>query len=240
MKGHVPGLIGDQNTVGHAMNNGLNPAFFRGDVLQALFPFPAEALRLDLQGPLFQCPADHQTQLIGGKGFGHDIVGPPLHGFHGQFHSGLAGNDDHDSVRYFFLQALQQFQAVHLRHHQVQQDQVVGFLLEKLPGLGPVFHQCQAQVFPGQQALDAVPDDLFVIDDQQGIGGSGGSHLFFRDLFPRAVDGQPDDKGGPLVYPAGYLDGAPVLLDDAVNRTQSQTDPFAHLLGGEKRVKNFG
>ena len=45
---------------------------------------------------------------------------------------------------------------------------------------------------------------------------------------------------GALAYLAGYFDPTLVLLDDAINRCQSQPRAFANLLRGEERLENAG
>jgi hypothetical protein len=53
------------------------------------------------------------------------------------------------------------------------------------------------------------------------------------------VPGQVYPEGRALVRFAVNVDETVVLLDDAVNRGQSQAGAFARLLGGEKRLEKF-
>src|SRR5260370_36613428 len=51
---------------------------------------------------------------------------------------------------------------------------------------------------------------------------------------------QVNMEGRPVADFRGNLDVTVALADNAIDRGQSQTGPFAHFLGGEKRLKNAG
>jgi hypothetical protein len=65
--------------------------------------------------------------VIQGKGFGHVVVGPHLHGLHGVVHVAVAGDDDYLDLGGELLELGQQVQAAAVGKPHVEQRDIKGF-----------------------------------------------------------------------------------------------------------------
>ena len=108
---------------------------------------------------------DGHQDLIVFKGLQDVVEGPLLHGGDGLLHGAEGGHDDHRQVRIKAVQLLQEFDAAHLGHLHVRQDQVqVGGAgdLEGLRGAGggeDLIARLTQQGLHDRQIIDFVVND---------------------------------------------------------------------------------
>ena len=81
---------------------------------------------------------------------------------------------------------------------------------------------------------------LFVLDEEDPFptAGFGGGFQFFRQGLFRSDGRKEDPEGGALSVGFIQLNPTLVLLNDTIDRCESQPGPLAGLLGGEKGIKN--
>ena len=111
-------------------------------------------------------PVDFDDQLLVVPGLGEIIVGAQLQRVHRGLHAAVGR--DHEDRRLFIAlpDLLQHLHAAHVRHHQVQQDQVVGVGGELVQAFGAVLGGIGDVAFGGQQQFQAFADIDLVVDDQ--------------------------------------------------------------------------
>ena len=73
---------------------------------------------------MLQGLGDGHQDLFVFEGLQDVVEGPFLHGGDGLFHGAEGGHDDHRQVRIEPVQLIQEFDAAHLGHLHVRQDQV--------------------------------------------------------------------------------------------------------------------
>ena len=141
---------------------------FVGDLLDPL-PFPA--VELDLLERLL----DVDFQLGEMERLGEVVVGAMLHRLDGGLDAAVGGEHDGFELRLTFLELLQELDAVHARHVQVEQGDVAA---------GRQHLQCffagagrrDVQALLLKALAKRLPQLLVVIDDQQADGGVRGCH----------------------------------------------------------------
>ena len=115
--------------------------------------------------------------------------------------------------------------AVHAGHLQVGQHDVEVLAAEGLEGLLGRGEAAGREIAQPQVGLQQVAHAPLVIDDEDSW------------LHGLAPSGKKTVKQLPSSGPAGHVDPAAVLLDDAVGDRQPQSGAFADLLGGEERLE---
>ena len=108
---------------------------------------------------------DLDQQLFVIPGLGEIIVGAGLERVHGHFHRTVGGDHENRSFRIALANLAEHFHAGTVRHHEVQQNQVVvaGFGLWQT--LGAVWRQVHVVAFNAQQSLEAFADIRFIVHD---------------------------------------------------------------------------
>ena len=139
----------------------------------------------------------------------------------------------------------QHFHAGHVRHHQVEQDQIVACDLQLLQAFGGVGGQFDAVALDGQQRLQALADIGFVVDDED-LPLESARKLEERSVyaavtgFPavcRASQGSSRRKQCAAAAAAFEdFDRAAMLLNDTVCHRKPEAGAFARRLGGEERI----
>ena len=103
-------------------------------------------------------------QFVFGKGFLHIIHGAEFHRIDGGFDRRISG--DHNDVRFrsVMLYTLHHVQAVHLRHFQIGEDEIILVLLHKTQRFKPVFDRVNRVACGHQDLSKAVEHDCFIVD----------------------------------------------------------------------------
>jgi hypothetical protein len=65
-----------------------------------------------------------------------------------------------------FFDPAQDFEAVHVGHHDIQDHHIVRILLDLAQRLPTVLHGLDLEVIAGENTQAASNDDLFVVDDE--------------------------------------------------------------------------
>ena len=92
-----------------------------------------------------------------------------------------------------------------------------------------------------QGILEQFSEDLFIFHQEDGFRAAQGLLLrgFVLEKFHEIPHRrQVNLEGGSLAGPAGDLDKAAALFDDAIDRGEPQSGAAAHILGGKERFKN--
>lgn len=106
-----------------------SPAFFFEDLFDLFFGLFFHDQHLLGLGLL-----DLFRQLIQIGRFFQEIHGPQFHGLDALLHGGVAGEENDLQLRSLGLEDLERLQAVDPRHHQVQDDHVIGLLFHLFQG----------------------------------------------------------------------------------------------------------
>ena len=114
---------------------------------------------------------DQAGQVIGVEGLHDVVVGAVLERLHRGLHGSVAGHDDDDDVRIDLADLAVQLQAVHAGHLDVQQGQVPALARQLQQRLARAVGGVHAVAFFLEPFSQRVPDDVFVVDDQDaGLG----------------------------------------------------------------------
>jgi hypothetical protein len=109
---------------------------------------------------------DEQAQAVEVHRLGEVVVGALAHRAHRGVDGGPAGQDDHRNPGHLLLQRGQQAEPVHVRHHEIGDDQGRAHrcrFLQRLPSLGGDV----GGIPPGaEDRLERDPRILLVVDDQ--------------------------------------------------------------------------
>ncbi len=169
-----PGFAGDQNGraagrhLGHQVQDLQHALAFADDVGEAvaLLQGALELEILALQAALRDHALDLDQQLFVVPGLGEVVVGAALECLHREFHRSVSG--DHDDWRLVVLRAdfLEHLHTALVRHHQVEQNQIVGRLLQPPLPIGCVHAQLHAVILRGEQSFQSLANIRFVVDDQ--------------------------------------------------------------------------
>jgi hypothetical protein len=116
-----------------------------------------------------------------------------------------------------FLDPLQHFHAVDLRHHDVEHEDIDRRLfLDALQRLQPAARRIDVEVAAGERAQAAAHDDLLVIDDQNPL-------LHCR---PRFVASSPPLAGGSSGRYTRNVEPSPGLLSTSITPPCASTMPW--------------
>jgi len=121
------------------------------------------------QGIMLDRLVNRDNQFVVGKGLGQIIKGAGLHGGYRLINLGKGGNHDHRQITIYFLDGLEELQAIHTRHLHVGDHQVEIH----------IFHQGQSLIASGsgKDLKSLVTQQLgkndqivwFIINDQYGM-----------------------------------------------------------------------
>ena len=146
---------------------------------RALPLHPVALVEAELEAPvllrelaLAERVARHEQQALAVGRLLDEVVGAELGGLHGRGHRAVPGEDHHRGRGLLGLEGLQDLHAVHLRHLDVEEDEVRRLPLDHLEG---------GLAVGGQQAL--VP---FVLEDHAQRGADGLLVVDHEDLGLRA------------------------------------------------------
>ena len=148
-----------------------------------------------------QLGPDPGQQLHGVEGLGHIVVGPHVQSQHLVRVLGLGRQQDHRQI-VALPQAGHGGDAVHPRHHHVQQDQVHLLPVQQPQGLIAVIGRQHPVALGGQIDVQGRHDVLFIVADQDGVHGD---RLSFLGLHRRQTAGQ---KGSSSSRPRPRRDAA--------------------------------
>jgi len=133
----------------------------------------------DQGGPLADLLQD-QLQLAGREGFAQIVGGPLLHRLDGRLHGRMAG-DDHDLAGDAGrLHGVEDLQAVHAGHLQIDQEDVVIAGERRLKARARLFRAGHLVPFGTERPLTAQPDDGLVVDHQNPLPERPGFFFPFR------------------------------------------------------------
>ena len=110
--------------------------------------------------------ADRDLQPVDIERLGQEVVCPFFHAAHGGIDRGLGGEHDDQHRPFARVDAPQGLHAVHLRHHDVEQDDVDLLLLQHLQTLTAVVRREDLVARLLQVVLEELDDQRFVVDDQ--------------------------------------------------------------------------
>ena len=111
----------------------------------------------------------HQVETVEVERLADEVVGPELHGLHGDVHVAVAGDHDHLHVGDGFAGADEQAQVAHVRQPQVHDDHVEPMAAQLRQGLGAVRGHVDLAAGRGQLLLQQAADRLLVVDHQDGV-----------------------------------------------------------------------
>ena len=139
------------------------------DVLEAVLGAHLAA-QLDVllqQLPPFQRAFDHQLEFVRIKRLGQIVESAQLHRLHRGLYLRQAGDHDDVDIRVRFLHPAEHFQAVHFRHHDVQDEHIEVSVVELSQRLDAVLGRFDFLIpVVGENAHATPDDDLFIVDDQ--------------------------------------------------------------------------
>ena len=110
-------------------------------------------------------PPDRQLQVFGLKRLGQVILGAELHRLHGGADLVQTGDHDHVDVRPRLLDPAQHLDAVHLRHLDVQHQQVVIVLVDQGQRRQAVPRRVDL-VLTAEDPLTTAENDFLVVNEQ--------------------------------------------------------------------------
>ena len=116
--------------------------------------------------PLAQRVPRHEQDALGFGRLLDEVVGPQLGGLHRRLHRAVPGEDDHGRCALFGLQGLQHLEPVHLRHLDVEEDEVGRFALGNLQRGRTVGGEDDLVPLVLEDHLEGRADPLFVVDDE--------------------------------------------------------------------------
>jgi hypothetical protein len=130
------------------------------------------------QALLLQRGADPSLQQHRVERLGQVVLRPELDAPDGAARLVIRGQDDdrHAAERLVPLERLEDLVAVHLGHHDVQQDQVEGPGPDPVQRLDPALGGVHRVAEPLQPPRQQVAVRLVVVDDQQRAGAARGEH----------------------------------------------------------------
>ena len=115
--------------------------------------------------------------MVGVERFGNKIVCAALHRGHGIFDRSVRGHHNDRSVIVDLFDVRQQFQAVDIRHLEIGEDQIVGFITYQVERFPTIFGGVHAVPFFREGLHEHVPHRVFVVDHQNS------RHLFLLVVF---------------------------------------------------------
>jgi len=122
-------------------------------------------------------------ELIVLEGFPEIVVGPALQGLHGRLDGGVPRHHDDRHVGIPVPDEVQQVEAVHLRHHEIEQHQVAPVVLQPRHGVPRGGARLDAVVPLPEKYPHALAHPDFVVDNQDSWGSRHGLLRFM--LFSR-------------------------------------------------------
>ncbi|EKD40545.1 MAG: hypothetical protein ACD_75C00015G0001 [uncultured bacterium] len=158
--------VGNEYRLGHAAENGLQPALgFINSLQTPVFFFP-QLFRLGPHGQLVDGPVDHYPDIIRGERLADKIECALLHGGYRLGNRGKSGNDDNLYMGLILPNPVKDRKTVKTGHHQVGQDDIEVYRLEHRKP--PVAVLRFGDFVPSfrQGALHPFPDNLFIVYDQ--------------------------------------------------------------------------
>ena len=125
-------------------------------------------------------PVDFDQQFVIVPGFGQIIVGTQFYGLHGRFHGTESRDHENGCIAVPFANVPQHFHAGFFRHHEVQQHQVVGALLQLAFALGGILGEVYFITFQVQQCFQTFADLNFIVNNENAAPGPSGGSLVPR------------------------------------------------------------
>src|SRR5579872_4617219 len=163
---------------------------------------------------------------------------------------GIAGHEDDLEARIARTQFTQKCRAVHLRHHDVRDDEIdlgIGFFqdVNRFDAVTGLQHRIAAR---SQTARIERTQTLLVLHQEDGafarqigdwpqLGGcnrSGGDLLCRRHMAR-----QENAECGALAFDSVEIHESACLLDNAIDRRKAKSRAFAHFFGGKKRHEHL-
>src|SRR5208282_5708102 len=138
------------------------------DVLEAVLgaDLGLEVQVLLEQSPPLQRTLNHKLEFVRIERLGQVVEGPEFHRFHGRFDLRQSGDHDDVDVRVSLFYPAKHLKTVDLRHHDVQDDDVVMVLIDLSQRLQTVLDGFELILVVTQDAKATVDNDPLVIDDQ--------------------------------------------------------------------------
>ena len=184
------GLTGDQDGgpagghLGHQVEHPHHPLALANDVGKAvaLLKSPLEVSVLIFEAPPRDHAVDLDDQLVVVPGLGKIIVGAQLERLHRGIHRAISRDQEDGGLAVALADFLQYLHPGTVRHHQIEQHQVVAAGLHFVEAFGAVLRQVHRVAFGCEQVLEAFADVGFVVDHQNVAfgferGSLGKSHF---------------------------------------------------------------
>ena len=111
---------------------------------------------------------DGRQQPVEGERLLDEVEGAQLGGGHRRVDAPVARDHDDAGVRMRTLDLLEQHDAIHLGHPDVQQDHVRRLLRHKPQNLGPLGRRDHTVALVGEDLAYGIPDDVLVVHHQHG------------------------------------------------------------------------
>ena len=185
---HALGLAGvvHQHVAGeeHAAQRILQIVRYQVDQLLALARDAFETVAGQLEADM---RVDASQQFLGDEGLGDVIDGAGVEGAQQQFAILHRGEEDHRHrcQRGVAAELLQQLEAVHPRHHHVQQHEVRRLAFRELQRLRAAGGRQYLVAVPLQQGADDAQVRRLIVDDEDPAGGgSGMEHRSWSGALP--------------------------------------------------------
>src|SRR6266568_203830 len=156
--------------------------------------------------------------------------------------TGISTDEDRLDVGIYLLHLVKDVFPVHLRHDDVQNDQIdhLPVLPETVKRFVAIHGRDDPVAEHAEKLFRQFPHRGIVIDHEDRFRPPFEKH--FRAGFPfrsrRLCPREVDFKGRPVARFAIDVDEAVMLLDDPIDDGQPQAGSLPHLLGGEKRLKD--
>ena len=109
---------------------------------------------------------DLDQQLFVVPGLGKIVVGAELEGFHRGFHRAVSGDHEDGGFAVASADLGQHIHAGAVRHHQVEQHQIVEMRIHLLDAFGAILRQSYLEPFAREQQLEAFADIHLIVDNE--------------------------------------------------------------------------
>ena len=159
-----PGRCNAQGQVHHIPH----PAGHTDDALRIVLSlyFGQEQIPLDKEPLPFKGLADHDLELIHGKGLGYVVMGTKFHGLHCRFDRGVCSDHQDRNLGIVFSYMLEKFDPVHSGHVDIGDDQIPVLVRKGLESFASIGARCGSVALLLHYTSEQAPHPRFIIHNK--------------------------------------------------------------------------